>query len=59
MEQNAQGGTSARQWEPMRLSYVSSVGELMRNAIGSRLDNSSAGSCTSSNRRIGGTGNPC
>ena len=49
-----------KQWEPMRLTYVSSVGELMRSALlGSRKDNNSAGSCGLSQRRTGGTGVVC
>lgn len=59
MEQQRRAA-EARKWEPMRLSYVSSVGELMRNGtLGSRLDNSGGGSCNTSNRRTGGTGNLC
>lgn len=51
---------TAKTWEPMRLTYVSSVGELMRSGVlGSRKDNNSAGACGISQRRSGGTGVAC
>ena len=49
----------ARPWTPMRLSYVSSVGELMRNTLGSRKDNPGGGTCQSTGRQIGGTNQRC
>lgn len=60
MNENEKDAPRHRPWEPMRLTYVSSVGELMRAGFtGSRLDNTSAQICSISNRRSGGTGAAC
>ena len=60
MPQEKSSEFSTKQWQPMRLTYVSSVGELMRSGItGSRADNNGATSCNSSNRRSGGAGVAC
>ena len=60
MKQEMRQEVGPRNWTPMRLTYVSSVGELMRSGVlGSRKDNASAGACGISQRRSGGTGDAC
>lgn len=45
---------SQKTWEPMRLSYVSSVGELMRTQVtGSRRDGQGGSNCPTTPRRNG------
>ena len=59
MEIKTDAVEAARAWEPMRLSYVSNVGDLMRNTLGSRRDNSGGTTCPSGGRQVGGTGSLC
>jgi hypothetical protein len=55
-----EAGTPPREgvWEPIRLSYLGRVGELMRmTPTGSKRD--SAQGCGNSRRRTSPTGTPC